>query len=170
MLNRKSLLRYGIPCASIALGIAMAVSLGSAKGKEPRIPRLPNSPDLNPAAISIQLPNQIKWVETTEGSAVAVLYGDPTKPGLYILLNKWHPHHNSHPHFHVNDRFITVLSGTWWVNTGSKYDPDHMVPIPTGSFVTHYGKQIHYDGAKDEETVLEIVGEGPATSTPAEDK
>jgi hypothetical protein len=30
--------------------------------------------------------------------------------------------------------------------------------------------QIHYDGAKDSEAVLEIVGEGPATATPAEEK
>jgi hypothetical protein len=43
-------------------------------------------------------------------------------------------------------------------------------PIPAGSFVTHFGKQIHYDGAKDSEAVLEIVGDGPATATPAEAK
>jgi hypothetical protein len=42
--------------------------------------------------------------------------------------------------------------------------------MPPGSFVTHFGKQIHYDGAKDEEVILEIVGEGPQTSTPAEAK
>jgi hypothetical protein len=36
--------------------------------------------------------------------------------------------------------------------------------------VTHFGKQVHYDGTKDEEAVLLVVGEGPATSTPAEDK
>jgi hypothetical protein len=42
--------------------------------------------------------------------------------------------------------------------------------VPAGSFVTHFGKGIHYDGAKDEEVVLEILGEGPATSTPAEVK
>jgi hypothetical protein len=76
----------------------------------------------------------------------------------------------SHPHFHPNDRFITVISGTWYVGTGSKYDPDSTTPIPAGSFVTHYGKQIHYDGAKDDEVTLEIVGMGPATSTPAEVK
>jgi hypothetical protein len=34
--------------------------------------------------------------------------------------------------------------------------------------VTHYGQQVHFDGAKDEDTVLLIVGEGPATATPAE--
>jgi len=126
--------------------------------------------DLNPAAIAIQMPNQIKWVATGNGSEVANLVGDPSKPGLYVLLNKWTPHHMSHPHFHPNDRYITVLSGTWWVGTGPKYDPDQTVAIPAGSYVTHFGKQIHWDGAKDVECVLEIVGQGPATSTPAEIK
>lgn len=126
--------------------------------------------DLNPAAINIKLPDQIKWTGNPQVSEQAVLYGDPSKPGLYIVLTKWHPHHMSRPHFHPNDRFITVLSGTWWVGTGTKYDPDSTVPIPAGSFVTHYGKQIHYDGAKDGDAVLEILGEGPATSTPAEVK
>jgi hypothetical protein len=36
------------------------------------------------------------------------------------------------------------------------------VPMPAGSFVTRVGKQIHYDGAKDVETILQIVGEDPA--------
>jgi hypothetical protein len=76
----------------------------------------------------------------------------------------------SHPHWHPNDRFITVLSGTWWVGTGTKFDPDRTVPMPAGSFVTHYGKHVHFDGAKDQEAVLEIIGEGPGTATPAERK
>jgi hypothetical protein len=126
--------------------------------------------DLNPAAIAYKLPSQIKWRGNPQVSESAVLYGDPSKPGLYIMFVKWHPHHMSHPHFHPNDRFITVLSGTWWVGTGTKYDPDSTVAMPAGSFVTHFGKQVHYDGAKDEDAVLEILGEGPATSTPAEEK
>jgi len=125
---------------------------------------------LDPKAIAITLPKDIKWVATAGGSENAVLVGDPSKPGLYVVLTKWTPHHNSRPHFHPNDRFITVLSGTWWVNTGAKYDPDGMVPLPAGSFVKHSGKEIHYDGARDAECVLEIVGMGPATSTPAEAK
>jgi len=56
------------------------------------------------------------------------------------------------------------------VGTGSKYDPDSTKPIPAGSFVTHVGKQIHYDGSKQVDAVLLIMGEGPATSTPAEVK
>jgi hypothetical protein len=123
---------------------------------------------LDPKAITIQLPNQIKWVESPDGSATAVVRGDPNQPGPYILLVKWHAHHMSHPHFHPNDRFITVISGTWWVGTGTKFDPDSTVPVPAGSFVRHTAKQVHYDGAKDQEVMLEITGEGPATMIPAE--
>ena len=49
-------------------------------------------------------------------------------------------------------------------------DVMHRFHVPAGSFVTHYGKEIHYDGARDEDCVLQIVGMGPATSTPAEEK
>ncbi len=143
----------------LALITTLLVGLGSVRAA-----------DLDPKAINIQLPKDIKWVASGNGSENAVLVGDPAKPGLYVVLTKWTAHHNSRPHFHPNDRFITVLSGTWWVNTGAKYDPDGMKPLPVGSFVTHYGKQIHYDGARDGDTILEIVGMGPATNTPAEQK
>jgi hypothetical protein len=127
--------------------------------------------DVDPKALVLQLPKDIKWVENTAaGSAQAILFGDPNKPGMYGVLTKWHPGHMSRPHFHQNDRYIVVLSGTWWCGTGTKFDPPSTVPIPAGSFVKHVGKQVHYDGAKDEEVVLEIVGEGPATSTNAEVK
>ena len=42
--------------------------------------------------------------------------------------------------------------------------------MPAGSFVTHFAKQVHWDGAKDEDAILLIMGEGPATSTAAEEK
>ena len=127
--------------------------------------------DLNPKALSYKKPDQIKWVEKSPGGPIqAVLLGDPSKPGLYIIMVKWLPHRMSHPHFHPHDRFATVISGTWYVGTGPKFDPDGTTPLPPGSFVTHYGKQIHYDGAKDGDTVLEIVGDGPAPSIDAEVK
>jgi hypothetical protein len=40
--------------------------------------------------------------------------------------------------------------------------------ISAGSFVTHFGKQVHWDGAKDEDAVLLIMGEGTATATEVE--
>ena len=62
------------------------------------------------------------------------------------------------------------LSGTWWVGTGEKFDPDDTVAMPAGSYVVHYGGKVHFDGAKNEETVIQVWGMGPATSTPAERK
>jgi hypothetical protein len=125
--------------------------------------------ELNPAAVIYKLPDQIEW-KGTGGNRNAVLVGDPEKPGLYIVINKWLAGNNfSRPHFHPNDRFITVLKGTWWVGTGNKFDPANTVPMPAGTFVTHFGKQVHWDGAKDEDAILLIVGEGPATSTRVEE-
>ena len=131
---------------------------------------LVNAAEPDPKVMKVNLPADLKWTTSASGNSTAVLYGDPSKPGLYIVLTKWSPGHMSRPHMHPNDRFITVISGTWWVATGPKYDPENMVPMPAGSFVTHFGKQIHYDGARDGEALLEILGEGPATSTPAEEK
>jgi hypothetical protein len=147
------------------LFLSSAASLGSvdANGAAP-------TPDLNPTMVTYQHPDQIKWTGNPSGAQQAVLLGDPTKAGLYIVLVKWNPHSMSHPHFHPNDRYITVLSGTWWVGSGTKFDPDATVAMPAGSYVVDLAKQPHYDGAKDEPAVIEIVGEGPATITPAEEK
>jgi len=124
--------------------------------------------ELNRAAIAYTLPTQIHWVAGGEGVFYAVLVGDPDKSGLYVELVKWTAHHMSHPHFHPYDRYITVLSGTWWVGTGRTFDMDSTVPMPAGTFVVHYGKEVHFDGAKDGDAVLEIVGEGPGTATSVE--
>jgi quercetin dioxygenase-like cupin family protein len=147
----------------ITLCVTAAVVITTASFK-------PVNADLNPAALIYKLPNQLEWKEALPGAKQAVLKGDPSKPGLYIVLIKWSPRSMSRPHFHPHDRFITVISGTWWVGTGNKFEPESTVPMPAGSFVTHFGNQVHYDGAKDEECVIEIVGEGPATATPAETK
>jgi quercetin dioxygenase-like cupin family protein len=120
---------------------------------------------LNPKAIAIKLPDQIPWKRNSAGTnETAVLYGDPDKPGFYVLMFKWLPGNMSRPHTHPNDRMITVLKGTWWVGTGDKFDPDTTVPLPTGSYVTHFAKEIHYDGAKDAEVWLLMAGEGPTSA------
>lgn len=138
--------------------LVLAVAGAGAAGADP----------LNPKALAFKLPEQIPWKRNAAGTTeTAVIYGDPEKPGLYAVLTKWLPGNMSRPHWHPNDRVITVIKGTWWVGTGEKYDPDSTVAMPAGSVVTHFGKEVHYDGAKEGEAVLMIVGEGPATSTPA---
>ena len=145
------------PACRFGLSLLLFVALGSPRA----------SAELDPKAITIQLPAQIKWVKNG-GAETAVLLGDPAKPGLYVVLQKWLPNNNSRPHFHANDRYIYVISGTWWVGTGDVFDPDKAtVPMPAGSFVTHHAKQVHWDGAKDGEAVLAIMGIGPAASNPS---
>jgi hypothetical protein len=120
----------------------------------------------DPAAVTAKAPEDIVWKDNG-GNLTATLAGDPDKPGLYVQLLTWKKGNNfSRPHFHPNDRFITVLSGTWWVGTGSRFDPENLtVPMKPGTFVTHFAKGVHWDGAKDEDTTLIIIGEGPATGT-----
>jgi hypothetical protein len=125
--------------------------------------------DIDRSAVDFQTPADIKWVRNAAGTnEQAILFGDPTKPGPYVVRLKWLPGNMSRPHFHENDRYFVVVSGTWWVGTGEKFDPDSTVPVPAGSYVIHYAGKVHYDGAKDEETVIQVWGLGPATSFPAE--
>lgn len=126
---------------------------------------------LDKTSVEFQTPKDIKWVKNAAGTTEqAVLFGDPSKPGPYVMQIRWLPGNSSRPHFHPNDRFFVVVSGTWWVGTGDKYEPEKMVPMPAGSYVVHHAKGIHYDGAKDGEAVIQVWGMGPNTSTPAERK
>ena len=68
------------------------------------------------------------------------------------------------PHLHLHDRYhIYVIKGTWWVGAGAHVDPGISVPIPAGSYVQHLTNHLHWDGAKNEEAWVLVVGEGPGT-------
>jgi len=127
--------------------------------------------DIDRSIADYRTPAEIRWVRNPAGTnEQAILHGDPAKPGPYVVRVKWLPGNMRRPHFHPNDRFFAVISGTWWVGTGDRFDPDSTVPVPAGSYVVHYANKIHFDGAKNEECVIQVWGMGPATSTPAERK
>ncbi len=121
--------------------------------------------ELDPRSVEFKTPKDIQWVRNAEGTSErAILFGDPDKPGPYVARIKWLPGNFSRPHFHANDRYFTVISGTWWVGTGDQFDPANTVPIPAGSYVIHKGGQVHYDGAKDVETIIQVTGIGPVNT------
>jgi hypothetical protein len=68
--------------------------------------------DLDPAILTFKAPEDLKWSGTNKTFQQAVLYGGPARPGLYMVLAKWPPGTGSHPHYHPNDRYVTVISGT----------------------------------------------------------
>jgi len=144
--------------------LAASAGLGYAAG----VGNVPDIASLNASAMKVVIPENIKWGPAAglEGTDSYTLVGDPGKPGFYVVLNRFHPGYFSHPHYHENDRYIMVLSGTWWAATGAKDDPEHItVPIKAGSFAIHKGREVHFDGARagNEEAVVMIFGEGPGT-------
>jgi len=91
--------------------------------------------------------------------------GDLQKPGPYVIRVKFSPGTMSMPHFHPEDRLATVLKGTWYTGIGEVFDPDSTVPLPPGSFMKHPAGEAHFDGAKDEEVILQLIGVGPSGTT-----
>ena len=112
-------------------------------------------------------PEQLKWVDEPNGLGfkTAIVEGDPAKPGLYIIQVKFPPGVMSRPHFHREDRYGTVIKGTWYTGAGTEFAPDKTIPLKPGSFMKHPAETPHFDGAKDEEVILQLIGMGPSQTT-----
>src|ERR1700741_4289618 len=91
---------------------------------------------LNPEQTIIKLPDQLDWKPNPaypeKSSDLCPLTGDPKLPGLYYTLIRWWPGFMSAPHTYTTDRYCTVLSGTWFCNSGPDFDPASCVPVPAG--------------------------------------
>lgn len=112
-------------------------------------------------------PEQVKWVDEPDGLGVqrAVIQGDPAKPGIYVVRIRFPRGVMSNNHFHKEDRHAVVLTGTWWTGTGSEFAPDRTVLLKAGSYMMHPAGEHHFDGAKDEEVTLQLIGYGPSETT-----
>jgi quercetin dioxygenase-like cupin family protein len=112
-------------------------------------------------------PEAVQWKELPGygGLKYAVLEGDPSKAGIYVVRVKFPPGLMTRPHFHPDDRHAIVISGTWYTGTGDVFDPSTTTALKPGSYMKHPAKGHHYDGAKDEEVVLQIIGYGPGGTT-----
>lgn len=130
-------------------------------------PPATSQPLPDPSHIPMVFGKDIPWHCGNGGECSAKLFGDAGKPGIYGVLIKWEPGHNSKPHFHSTDRYVYVVSGSWWVSSSTHYDPAKMYPIPAGTFVTDIANTVHWDGAKAETgpCIIMLVGEGPVVST-----
>ena len=155
----------------LSICLAMLALAGGAAAQPQPMPKLPATavkPD--PSHAIFILPKDLKWKIEDLGQLQAPLFGDPTKPGPYGVLIKWLPGKMSHPHFHTTDRWAYVVAGTWWISTSDHYDPKTTYPIPVGSFAIDFANKVHWDGAKDETVILEVVGMGPADTVKVPEK
>src|SRR5262245_29132494 len=99
------------------------------------------------------------------------LVGDSSKPGIYVQRITWAPNTGSRPHYHNEARYITVIKGTWYVATGPEadtYNPDKTTPVKAGTCMYEPANGHHYDMAKDEEVIVEIIDMGPVSTTSLE--
>jgi len=112
-------------------------------------------------------PDEIQWKAAELGVKNVVLYGDPSKPGLYVVRNTFPPGIMSSPHYHSQDRFVVVIKGTWYTGTDDSWDPATTKGLGPGSYMMHPKGAIHFDGAKDEEVIVQITGIGPVETVPS---
>jgi quercetin dioxygenase-like cupin family protein len=94
------------------------------------------------------------------GAQLAVLHGDPGKKGAFVIRLQMPDGYRIPPHWHTQDEQLTVLSGTFKLGMGDKFDEASMQALGAGSY--HYlpGKMHHYAAAQGA-TVLELHGMGP---------
>ena len=124
---------------------------------------------IDPNETQVMLPDQYQWKPglpdvPAQSVETVPVFGATDKPGLYVVLIKWHPGFMSAPHTYVTDRLCFVISGTWWVNSGENFEPENTVPVPAGGFVRRVAHTPHYDGVKKggrEPAVIGIFGQAP---------
>jgi hypothetical protein len=149
--------------AAAALGAA-AVSVAQTDPKLDATVSDPPGPIPDPSHVPIVLPKDIKCIGTEGAQQTCILFGEPSKAGLYGVIYKWWPGHFSKPHFHDQDRYAYVISGTWWVSTSNVYDERTTYPVHAGTVSIDVKNTVHWDGARTgekEPAVLELVGMGP---------
>ncbi len=110
-------------------------------------------------------PADLKWIDSPRvpGIGNALIFGDPTKPGPYIVRAKYPKGYKLLPHIHSEDRTATVISGTIYEGQGATFDETKMKKMPPGSFYTELGGVAHSLWAKDEDVIVQVTGTGPTS-------
>ena len=98
------------------------------------------------------------------GIQTRILKGDPTKAGLYTIQLTVPANTTIQAHTHADDRVATVISGTWSIGYGEKFDEKKLKALPPGSFYTEPPNIAHFARTGKEPVVIQITGYGP-TST-----
>lgn len=126
-----------------------------------------------PGAFVRVTPADIHWTDIPggHGAQEAELVGGQNKPGFYVVRIRFPPRWMDTPHWHSQDRYITVLQGTWTVGVGPVFDLAKATPLGPGSVMKHPARGVHWDGsAGDDPVIVQIVGIGPVSTTAIDPK
>lgn len=96
-----------------------------------------------------------------KGMELAILMGDPDKPGPFVLRVKLPPNTTIAPHTHATPETLTVIQGSFEHDMGETMDKSRGRKVRPGGFVYLPAEMPHslWNGA--ETTVLQVNGTGP---------
>jgi quercetin dioxygenase-like cupin family protein len=113
-------------------------------------------------------PAELKWGPAPpvfeKGAMMAVVSGDPSKAAPFVVRLKVPAGYKINPHFHPTDENVTVISGTFAVAMGDKFDAAAMKAMPVGSFALMPAQMHHYAMAKTA-AVVQVHAVGPFALT-----
>jgi len=119
--------------------------------------------------------NDLKWGDPPpvfeKGASFTVVSGDPGKAGIFVVRLKMPAGYRITPHWHPTDEHVTVLSGTFALGMGDKFDVASLKELPVGGYGLLPAQMRHYAMAKTE-AIVQVHGMGPFTLTyvnPADD-
>lgn len=116
-----------------------------------------------PAAVVVT-PDKIQWGPAPPvfpaGAQFAVLAGDPSKAGPFVVRIKAPDGYRIMPHWHPVGEYVTVISGEFHVGMGDKFDESSMQTLPAGSVAAVPAHHNHYAMTKGE-TVVQVNSTGP---------
>ena len=118
----------------------------------------------DPPRFAQTLPDQVTWVQTgalLPGGQSAVIYGEPQKAGFYVTRTKLPADFKVLPHTHPDERVYTVISGTFTIGFGEKFDPARLKSFAPGSVFVVPANTSHFHWARSGETVVQISGLAP---------
>jgi quercetin dioxygenase-like cupin family protein len=128
-----------------------------------------------PSGHVLLTPPQLKWGEPPpileKGATFIVISGDPGKPGPFVVRLKMPAGYKIAPHWHPTDEHVTVLSGTFSLGMGEKFDKAALKDLPVGGYGLMPAEMRHFAQAKTAATV-QVHGQGPFALTyvnPADD-
>lgn len=105
----------------------------------------------------------LKWAPAQglpPGAQVAVLYGDPSKPGPFAIRFKFPAGYEIPTHAHPTDEFLTVISGKARMAFGEKADASSAQPFPAEAFMSLPAGSWHHLWI-DADTTIELLSTGP---------
>ena len=113
-------------------------------------------------------PAELHWTSYYAGGEQAILFGDPSRPGPYVLRVRLPAGLHIQPHYHLDGRIVQVMSGTMYFALGASGDTTKLRAIPPGSMWTEPAHMAHYAWTGHNAVVLQVVGTGPTATRPAD--